>query len=139
MTDSKTHSTKLARALQEATDLSYAQALRLVHQAQNDRVLPQILDEEGMGKALEILLRGPTSSRKPLEAPGYDNLIVHRSYWVSGETAPGEMKYQMFELSQQTSGETLPETLVKAVRIGAVNSSSLVSSLSVQERRTRSP
>jgi tetratricopeptide (TPR) repeat protein len=79
-----THRTRLARALADATGISYQKALSLVADAAEAGVLPGRLDQAGMRRALEVLQRHPagagTSSQARALEPRYYRLaeVVHR-------------------------------------------------------------
>jgi hypothetical protein len=116
MTASQTRSSRLARILQEATGLTYAQALAVVHRAREDNLLPRSLDSAGMAAAQATLIRaaGPDT---PLEGPGYDNLKVFPAHQTppSFGDQPG---YLVFDMIQQVSGSGPAERFVKVVRLG---------------------
>lgn len=100
MTD-HTRSKNLARTLQDATGLGYAQALRLVREG-----------------------RGP-SSHDMLEGPGYDNLAVHRIYQETPDPiAHPDRHYLVFEMSQQIRAAAPATRFVKAVRFGTPRAAS---------------
>lgn len=67
----RTHRTRLARALADATGTGYQKALSLVDEAATAGALPSQLDTPGMSQALEVLLHRAAASggTSPLPAP----------------------------------------------------------------------
>jgi len=77
MTTKPTHSTRLARLASKEGDLTYAQALELIHRARAQKLLPEILDEDGMRKALGVLRQMKDSVRAESPAARQSFLLGH--------------------------------------------------------------
>jgi hypothetical protein len=83
VTTNPTHRTRLARALADATGISYQKALSLVADAAEAGVLPSRLDPAGMRRALEVLRR---------HAAGAGTSSLEPRYYRLAEVVPGRLQ-----------------------------------------------
>jgi Mrp family chromosome partitioning ATPase len=115
MTSSSTHSTRLARLASRDGTLSYAQALALVKSARAQKLLPEILDDEGMQVALGIIKSMNAKSQVP---PTTHTSASHLLLGHDHNAAPfllnsGELSMHAMILGATGSGKsTTAKTLV---------------------------
>lgn len=88
MTPNPTHRTRLARALADATGISYQMALSLVAGAAAEGVLPEQLDPPGMQRALGLLQQRAGTGR-PARARALEPRYYRLTEVVRGRVRPG--------------------------------------------------
>ena len=107
MTASSTHSTRLARLASKDGILSYAQALELVRRARAEKLLPEILDDDGMRAALEVL-RHMAPARRAISRPLASHLLLGRDHTAEAFVlSPSELSTHAMILGATGSGKSV--------------------------------